>query len=295
MEFGKITDIENVDWNLPPDDPASLLFLRNLAKTQIPTEFFIGTPAWGHKEWVGKIYPPKTKPAEFLHHYSRNFNTIELNTTHYRIPTEEQAQKWLEQVPEVFLFCPKLFQSISHSDEGLIDRQLHKEWFRFLENLKANRGPCFAQFPPHFDYNHKNVLFHFLQQWPSEFELALEFRHPSWFQDGQILPALTKYLQGRNIGLVITDVAGRRDVLHTSLSADFTMLRFIGNDLHPSDAVRAKKWAERLAQWSQQGLRKVFYFVHEPDDVKAPEMANTVIYDLNEECGAGLAPMNWVV
>jgi len=295
MEFGKLSNIEGVDWSLPPVDTASIAFLKSLPQQNTPTKFFIGTPAWGHKEWVGKIYPPKTKAADFLHYYSRNFNTIEFNTTHYRIPVEEQVQKWIAQVPEGFLFCPKLYQGISHSNEGMLDKVLLREWFQFLEKLGAYRGPCFAQFPPHFDYSRKNILFHFLQQWPAEFDLALEFRHPSWFQDGQILPALTKYLQSRNIGLVITDVAGRRDLVHSSVSAGFVMLRFIGNNLHPTDAPRARVWSERIASWSQAGLREMFFFVHEPDDISAPEMANEVIRDLNEECGANLAPLNWIV
>lgn len=294
MEFGKIPSVENVNWTLPPDDPSSVAYLRGL-NSQGPTQYFIGTPAWGPKEWIGKIYPEKTKPVDFLTYYARNFNTIELNTSHYRIPSAEQVEKWAQQVTPRFLFCPKLFQGISHSEQGMLDKKLLQEWFTFLKNLNAHRGPCFAQFPPHFDYSKKAQLFYFLQQWPDEYELALEFRHPSWFQDGKILPALTKYLQGRNIGLVITDVAGRRDVLHTSVSAPFTLLRLIGNNLHPSDRTRAKEWSERFNQWSQQGLQKVFFFVHEPDDINAPEMAQSVIQYLNEDCGADLEPLKWCV
>ena len=292
MEFGKISNIENVPWALPEDVATSLQFLKTLNSTAA-TKYYIGTPAWGHKEWVGKIYPPKTKAADFLFHYSRNFNTIELNTTHYRIPTADQAMKWREQVPSEFRFCPKLNQDISHSETGMLNKLLLKEWFSFLEKMGGHLGPCFAQFPPHFDYSRKAVLFHFLQQWPEEFELALEFRHPSWFDNGKILPDLEKYLQGRRIGLVITDVAGRRDVLHTSLSSSFTMLRFIGNDLHASDFTRAQDWSQRLHQWSAHGLQRVFYFVHEPDDIKAPEMAQFVIRSLNEEAGADLEPLHW--
>lgn len=293
MEFGKLRSVENVDWTLPPEDPQTLEYLKSLPTTG-ETHFFIGTPAWGHKEWIGKIYPEKTKAADFLKFYSHNFNTIELNTTHYRIPTEEQTQKWLSQVTENFVFCPKLFQGISHSESGLLAKALLTEWFRFLNNLKHHRGVCFAQFPPHFDYTRKALLFHFLQLWPAEYELALEFRHPSWFQEGRILPALTKYLQSRNVGLVITDVAGRRDVLHSSVSAPFTVLRFIGNDLHPSDFPRAKAWSLRLQQWQKAGLQKVYFFTHEPDDIKAPELAEAVIRNLNEDCGAGLLPMKWI-
>nr|WP_295900990.1 DUF72 domain-containing protein [uncultured Bdellovibrio sp.] len=294
MEFGKISNIENVSWTLPPDVDSSVEFLRSLNSSVGPAKYYIGTPAWGHKEWIGKIYPEKTKAVDYLSFYSQNFNTIELNTSHYRIPSKEQTDKWKSQLHSEFLFCPKVFQGISHAPAGLLDRTLLKEWFSFLENLGTHLGPCFIQFSPGFDYGKKAALFHFLQQWPKDFELALEFRHPSWFQQGRILPALEKYLQAQRIGLVITDVAGRRDVLHSSISSSFTMLRFIGNDLHASDFSRAQEWAARLNSWSQQGLQRVFYFVHEPDDIKSPEMAQAVIRDLNEEAGASLEPLKWL-
>lgn len=105
----------------------------------------------------------------------------------------------------------------------------------------------FIQLPPYFDYSKKATLFHFLEQWPSEFELAIEFRHSTWFEDARILPALEKYLRHKKISVVITDVAGRRDLLHTSLTANFVMLRFIGNNLHPTDFSRALAWSEKFS------------------------------------------------
>jgi uncharacterized protein YecE (DUF72 family) len=273
MEFGKVHDVSHLDlinWHLPKEDMLVPPYLQGLGSTA--TRLFVGAPAWSHKEWVGKIYPAKTKAADYLYHYSRYFNTIELNTTHYGIPTPEKTQKWLEKVPENFVFCPKVYQGISHEYSGLTDSELLHNWFEFLQDLGSHCGPSFIQFPPHFDYNQKALLFKFLQLWPEKYKLALEFRHPSWFQGGVILPALTQYLQSRGIGLVITDVAGRRDVLHSSVSAPFVMVRFIGNELHASDYIRAEYWNERLTHWSKQGLKEVYFFIHEPDDVSIPEM-----------------------
>lgn len=294
MEFGKLAHIDDVDWSLPPDVDSSLQYLKNLPASSA-TKYYIGTPAWGHKEWAGKIYPVKAKASEYLRYYAQSFNSIELNTSHYRIPHQEQTLKWCEQVQASadFVFCPKIFNGISHESNGLLDKTLIKEWLKFLENLKERRGPCFMQLPPHFDYSRKALLFHFLQAWPTEFELSIEFRHESWFENHRVLPALEKYLQGKNIGLVITDVAGRRDLLHTSITSPFVLLRFIGNDLHPTDFTRSRAWAERLNRWSQHGLNKVFFFAHEPDDLKAPEIAQSIIRDLNEEGGADLLPLQW--
>lgn len=298
MEFGKLENIEDVDWTLPRDSEQSLNFLRTLkrsvsASTEHSTNYRLGTPAWAHKEWVGLIYPPKTAAADYLYHYSRTYGCIELNTSHYRIPSIDQVSKWKSLVTPDFLFCSKLFQEISHRRHGLSDKDLLSAWYTYLQSLEQNRGPSFIQFPPHFDYGSKALLFRFLKQWPEEFELALEFRHPSWLQDRQILPALTEYLQSRRIGLVITDVAGRRDILHTSISSDFTMLRFIGNDLHPSDTTRMADWASRLKKWSDEGLKRVFFFVHEPDDIRAPEMTQITIRYLQEICGADLRQLNF--
>lgn len=273
MEFGKLPNVDTINWKLPDDDKSSLEFL-NKQNQQSQLKVYFGAPAWSHKEWIGKLYPPKTKSTEFLYHYSRNFGCIELNTSHYRIPTPEQTQKWLVQVPAEFVFCPKVFQGISHERGGLLNGSLHSEWFEFLASLSTHLGPSFMQLPPYFDYSMKAQLFHFLQSWPREYELALEFRHPTWFENGRILPALTQYLQSKRIGLVITDVAGRRDVLHTSISADFSMLRFIGNSLHPSDYTRAQDWIARLKVWQKAGLQRVYFFVHEPDDLLSPEMTD---------------------
>lgn len=292
MEFGKLANVNAVDWSLPGTNPRSRDWLPGGSQR---LELRLGTPAWGHPEWIGKIYPPKTPASRFLWHYSRAYQTVEFNTTHYRIPTTAQIEKWCSPTPDDFQFCPKIFQGISHSPGGLQDLSLLKAWTESLNAYGAKRGPCFMQLPPHFDYSRKAELFAFLKAWPDEFELALEFRHPSWFTpDRQILPALGDYLSSRGMGLVILDAAGRRDLLHASLTTSFSVLRWIGNSLHPSDSLRSKAWAQRLLDWQGLGLQRMYYFIHQPDDVLAPEMTDLVIADLNEALGDVLPPLSKV-
>ncbi|WPU64789.1 DUF72 domain-containing protein [Peredibacter starrii] len=270
MEFGKLEDISLVDWHMPSDDPKNA---GRLLTAQKDHKLYFGSPAWGNKHWVGKIYPAKTPPEKFLYYYSRNFNSIELNTTHYRIPDEATVKEWTSQVPEDFLFCPKLFKDISHNRVGMVDKPLLNSWLDTLPYYGKNLGPCFVQFHEQFSYTDKVLLFKFLENWPSDFRLSLELRHPSWFENGKILPALTDYLNKKNIGLVITDVAGRRDVLHSSVSAPWTMIRLIGNDLDPSDEIRLYDWAERLNSWAQMGLQETFLFLHQEADTHTIEFA----------------------
>lgn len=292
MEFGKVSNVDTIDWTLPADSKTTELFLRSQVHTT-KTIYYLGSPAWGVKTWSGTLYPPKTKAADYLYYYSRVFQSVELNTAHYRIPSAEQIEKWLAQIPIEFLFCSKVHQDISHKRNGLKDKELINVWYQYLDNLGGHRGPCFLQLPPHFSYENKYELFQFLQQWPSDYELAIEFRHPSWFTDRQILPALSDYLRSKKIGCVITDVAGRRDVLHTTITSSFSMVRFIGNDLHPSDTSRMHNWSIRLKKWSDLGLNRVFFFVHQPDDLLTPQMTRIAIEHLNKNCGAELAPLTF--
>jgi uncharacterized protein YecE (DUF72 family) len=275
MEFGKLPNVDHVNWQIPEPDPTTVKYFaerRSLQCSPKEMTFYFGAPAWAHPEWVGKIYPAGTPRTAFLRHYSRYFSCIELNTTHYRIPTADQARRWVAEVPKNFRFCPKIFKEISHRPRGMIDKAVLAEWWKFLESLGENAGPGFLQLPPHFDYSSKALLFAFLKQWPADFPLAIELRHSSWFTGGKVGRALTEYLMSKGIGLVITDVAGRRDVLHTSISSEFSLVRFIGNDLHRSDLVRAKAWSHVFRQWKDMGLKQLFLFIHEPDDLAVPEM-----------------------
>jgi len=272
MEFGKLSDISDVNWTIPADDPTNLT--RQNPTLTDKSALYFGAPAWGSKHWLGKIYPKKTPTQDFLHYYSRNFTCIELNTTHYRIPDEKTTTEWLSKVPKEFLFCPKIPKDISHARNGLVDRTVLSFWIQFLEKMRPNLGPCFIQLNEYFSYKDKMLLFRFLENWPSEFKLSLELRHPSWFQDGIVMTALADYLHRRNIGLVITDVAGRRDLVHSTLSTNYSLIRLIGNNLDPSDTLRLSQWAERIKSWQQLGSQETFLFLHQPDDLLTIEFMN---------------------
>lgn len=277
MEFGKLADISQVNWSLPEDDIGNVARLVSERKHKL----YFGSPAWAVKQWSGKIYPKTSIPSEYLYFYSRNFNSIELNTTHYRVPTLENTQEWKSVVPEEFKFCPKVHKDISHDRVGLLDKKILQKWLSFLENMSSHLGPCFIQFHENFSYDDKILLFRFLESWPSEFRLTLELRHKSWYQDGIVLPALCEYLCRKNIGLVITDVAGRRDILHSSITAPWTMIRLIGNDLDPSDELRLNSWSERILEWTKLGLEETYLFLHQPDDVFTIEfsmLANQIFH-----------------
>ena len=95
MNFGKLHVLTQVDFSLPPDhERTTRVLARALQSPHSQRKIYLGATGWSNKEWVGSMYPPKAKPPEYLSHYSRIFNTIEFNTTHYRIPNQDLVQRW---------------------------------------------------------------------------------------------------------------------------------------------------------------------------------------------------------
>ena len=277
MKFGKLRTIQNVDFSLPPDPAANTRIFQELKNKPGKSRLFIGATGWGMKEWVGKYYPAGTKPQDYLAHYAQQFNTIELNTTHYRIPDELTIERWREQSTEDFRFCSKVPQRISHSrdlsPEGPVN--LTRQFCDAVAGLREKLGPCFIQLPPYFGADRLPVLRAFLENWnKGGLPLAVEARHESWFDKPQNFEQLAELLEQFSASTVITDVAGRRDVCHMRLTTGTVLVRFVGNALHPTDFSRIEDWSKRLRSWFENGLKNAYFFTHEPDNILSPELAS---------------------
>lgn len=300
MDFGRLPSLDGVSFALPPLPERSRRLLAWHAGTRDPQAsrrdeapaptassadeplapaastgpwLRTGAPAWARKDWVGRLYPPGTPDKEFLRTYARRVDAIELNASYYRVPSEEVLDAWAAEVPERFRFCPKVHQSITHrraleesADEAMAFAR------RFLR-LGRRLGPGFVQLPPWLDAAGLGGLDALLAALPEAFRVAVEFRHPSWFAGtGELREDAIRVLEHRGAGAVITDVAGRRDVCHASITAPFVMVRYVGNSLHPTDLPRADAWLDRLVAWRALGLDEAYLFVHQPDDALAPEL-----------------------
>lgn len=274
VKFGLLDDISGVDFTLPPDPRGTKLLLHHLPERQGLPKLYVGATGWSNKEWIGSVYPKGSKPGEFLKFYTRAFNTIELNTTHYRIPSSEMTEKWHRLAPPDFRYCPKVPQMISHRTSMAVGEE-RVEWFlRSVRELGDRHGCSFVQLPPYFGYDRMAVLERFLAEaWDDALPLAVEVRHPSWFENYDRMRDLFALLERYDKTAVITDVAGRRDVLHMRLTTNRAMVRWVGYGLHPTDYERLTAWAERLAHWYEQGLQEVYFFPHQPDDALVPETA----------------------
>jgi uncharacterized protein YecE (DUF72 family) len=273
MDFGKLNNIENVDFTLPHDAPQTAEILRGLPPRTHPPHVYIGATGWGMKEWVGTYYPKGTKATDYLQAYGKQFNSIELNTTHYRIPSSSDIQKWKNDTPPNFRFAPKLLQSISHERNLGLSNTLTQQFCDAIEGLEEKLGVCFMQLPPYFGVQNMPVLERFLKQFPENIPLAIEVRQEDIFNNKKYTFNYLDILRQNNIFTVITDVAGRRDVLHQGVTGKTTVIRFIGNDLHPTDYTRIDAWVLKLKEWFDLGLHEVYFFIHEPDNQNVPVLA----------------------
>jgi uncharacterized protein YecE (DUF72 family) len=282
MKFGKLDSLEGVDFSLPPDHPQTA---RQWAKPRQGggMEVYFGCPAWGCKDWVGKIYPPKTPAGAYLRHYARQFNTIELNATHYRVPTAEVLAQWKASVPEGFRFCPKVPQQISHRAHLLEGLPLLESFAEAMLLLGEALGISFLQLPPYFGPDRLPELRQFLERWPAALPLAVEFRHEGWFDGRAQADEAFEALEAWGMMTVITDVAGRRDVLHQRLTGKTAVVRLVGNGLHHTDFSRLDAWMARWSQWRDQGLERLYCWLHEPDEVYGPEYAAAFVERANRQ------------
>ena len=289
MKFGKLDDLTGVDFTMPPDPPRTQRILaKALNDNPKKLKVYLGATGWSNKEWVGKWYPAKTKAGDFLDHYSLIFNTIEFNTTHYRVPKADLIERWYERAASDFKFCPKIPQQISHRAR----LKAEEPTLRFAESvagLREKLGPCFIQLPDRHSPEGAMQVTDFLETWPSETELHWECRHPDWFQDmGGNSEMVFDALESKGHGTVITDVAGRRDAMHMQLTTPSLMLRFVGNGLHPTDYQRSDDWINRIAEWSEKGLKSAWIFIHQPEITQVPDFTAYWAKELNEKCGLQL-------
>ncbi len=282
MKFGKLPNVDLVDFSLPADPAGTQVILRRYAREQGNLQCYIGATGWSMKEWVGTVYPAGAKSKDYLRYYTQQFNTIELNTTHYRIPTMDTVRRWYAESVADFQFCPKIPQTISHSRNlGISEPQL-AQFCESIRHLKEKLGCCFLQLPPYFGSDRLSLLETFLAQFPTDVPLAVEVRHESWFARTETVERLFEVLEKHSIAAVITDVAGRRDVLHMRLTSNIGMIRFVGNGLHPTDYQRIADWVQRIQEWAAAGLSRLYFFTHEPDNILAPTLAAHLATALQE-------------
>jgi uncharacterized protein YecE (DUF72 family) len=288
MEFGRVLpeELDGIDFSFPPNPELTVKTLA-AAKGNSPLEVHVGCAKWGRKEWVGKIYPPKTKDANFLDEYVKHFDSIELNATFYNTYPAAIISKWKEKADSNpgFKFCPKFSQSISHIRRLKNAEEITTQFYEGILAFGDKLGPLFLQLSDNFTPKSFPELKAYLEQLPKDVPVFVELRHKEWYANTECRHSAFNLMHELGIGAVITDASGRRDCVHMTLPTPHAFIRFVGNSLHRTDYKRVDDWVERIGQWRDLGLQSVWFFMHQHDERYSPELADYVSEQLNKKLG----------
>lgn len=209
-----------------------------------------------------QFYPKEFQEKSRLSYYGSLMNSIEVNSSFYKIPLAGTVQRWAESVPENFRFTFKLWREITHG-KALVYRD--EDVFRFMEVIAAagdKKGSLLVQFPPSVTYSTifqvERLLDLIRIADPSnQWDTALEFRHPGWYREGT-----ADMLISKGAGIVLHDKSPAVTPFNFHES-DFVYLRFHGPDgdyKGSYDDATLAEYAEYIREWYEQGKRVYVYF-----------------------------------
>ena len=227
----------------------------------------IGCSGWNYPDWRERVYPRGVPPRRWLEHYAGLFDTVEVNSTFYRLASRDAVATWVEQTPPDFVFALKASRYLIHMKRLTdMDRGVH----RFYERIEPlvgtpKLGPIVWQLPANFHRDDERLA-NALDALPAG-RHCFEFRHQSWFT-----PDVYELLREHNVALVIGDHPERPFQSHEH-TADWTFVRFH----HGARGRRGnysqrelETWSRRLADWR----RRVEVFAYFNNDWEAFAVRN---------------------
>ena len=193
-------------------------------------QLFIGTSGWHYDDWTGVFYPDEVTGYHELTYHARFFNTVENNSSFYRVASEPTYKTWIKMTPDTYKFSLKLNKQITHIDKLEITdatRDRIKYILDTTQVLGDKMGALLIQLPAsfHFDLNRLEIFLDFLtkevRSYSFKFDVAIEFRNKYWLVD-EVYKLLRKY----NIALVAADSSRYPGVRR--ITADFAYIRMHG-------------------------------------------------------------------
>jgi uncharacterized protein YecE (DUF72 family) len=205
-----------------------------------------------YDDWRGRLYPEKLAKRRWLEAYAEHFDTVEVNSTFYRLARRDAVAGWMSQTPPRFEFAVKASRYLTHVRRLLDIRDGIKRFYEPLQPMmEAKRlGPVLWQLPENFHRDDGR-----LEGWLAALESApsrmhtIEFRHPTWF-----VASVLDALRAHRVALTIGDHPSRPFQLHDA-TADWRFVRFHHGSRGRGgnySAAEIETWARRIAQWRRQ-------------------------------------------
>lgn len=214
---------------------------------------YAGTSGWAYPSWKPDFYPAKLPAAKFLGYYAGRLNTVEVNYTFRRFPTEKLLRGWIAATPSDFKFAVKANQKITHVARLRNVAEFTSEFLNALQPLDAEKklGPVLFQLPPFVKWD-TSLLKDFLAGLPRTVHAACEFRHPSWFCE-------EVYQVMRSANVALCQAESEKLETPDVQTADFAYLRRRKGEYSPNER---KELTRQVSDLASRGDAFV-YFKHE--------------------------------
>ncbi|HEX3900744.1 MAG TPA: DUF72 domain-containing protein [Mycobacteriales bacterium] len=202
----------------------------------------VGTSGWQYADWRQIFYPVGLPQRAWLDYFAQRFNTVEVNSTFYRLPSVETVERWAQALPAGFLMAVKVSRYLTHVKRLREPAEPVERLLGVLEPLRRRSllGPVLVQLPPDFGVAPERLAAT-LAAFPEEIDVAVEPRHASWFID-----EVRDVLASRRAALVWADRDGRS----TSPLWETCEWRYLrlhhGRHDWSYDGRDLRRWADRL-------------------------------------------------
>jgi uncharacterized protein YecE (DUF72 family) len=214
----------------------------------------IGCSGWQYKHWRGNFYPAELPTTLWLSHYATQFDTVEINNSFYRLPSEATFAAWARRVPAGFIYAVKASRFLTHMKKLKDPEEPLALFFARARRLDSTLGPVLYQLPPRWALNLERLQL-FLRALPRRRQHAIEFRDPTWYDD-RVFALLERY----KVALCLHDMQGSASGFLTV--GPFVYARFHGTSKYSGSytSETLERWAEWLAARAGEGKPVFAYF-----------------------------------
>lgn len=242
---------------------------------------YIGTSGFSYEDWVGPYYPEGLDKKDWLAFYAKEFNTLEINFSYYRMPAPRTLAQMAQKVPPEFLFTIKATKEMTHTRDA--DPSLFPKFVNALQPLidAAKFGAVLAQFPSSFHNTPENV--DYLKAFRGHLgnlPVVVEFRNAQWLQEETF-----RLLREEQLGFCCVDEPRLKGLLPpvAEATSDVAYVRFHGRN--------AKKW------WQHEESYERYDYTYKPEELQEwtpkieklnTEASKTFVFANNHYRGQGI-------
>ncbi len=219
------------------------------------SSLYIGTSGWVYPHWQEIFYPPGLRQADWYGYYARHFDSVEINYSFYRLPSEQAFDRWRAQAPPGFIYAVKANRYLTHIKRLNVDDEAVERFLQRARRLGDRLGPILWQLPPRWRPVPERLEV-FAARLPGDLTHVFEFRDSRWFSEP------IRELLGRfDLTFCIFHMPGLS--CPEWLTSDSVYLRFHGSGVvyggrYGEEGLRP--WARRIRRWLEAGRLVYAYF-----------------------------------